>query len=216
MKKLLFLAFFFLLFSENVGAQNRKLSNSISVLVAPNLVYQLPIGPLKNNKYDPGLGYNFGLDYTRKFSKSWHYGIGLRYNCWKSSTAIGDLTYESEWATGVYVYDPTLQHKIVFKHTDKSWQLLTGAGFHSKPKLWRWNANLELGLTMFTKGTMGGTNVTRLTTGISLGLERVLNHRFHLFMEPGTRFVFNKLKKSDFAGNRFLVYHLETGLGFSF
>ncbi len=148
MKKLLFLAFLFLLFSKQVTGQEKTSANSLSIIVAPNMFFQFsPIAKFRAGYYDPGFGHTVGADFNRRISQNWHYKIGARYNIWKSSITTGPFVYPSELISGEY--DPTLQHYFTNKYTDQSLQLLGAFGWNSKPGKWCWNADMELGLTTF-------------------------------------------------------------------
>ena len=213
MKKLLLFAFSLLLFSKSVAAQEKSPANSLTVHVGPNAFFQRPTTNIKNVHYEPLIGYTAGLDFVRKVSKHWHLKIGLRYNTWNSASKRGPFIYELDLIGGGYNPDPKY---ITIHFRDKAWQLLAGAGWQSKPqKKWRWNVGAEIGVTSPTKpGKVG--DVMRLTTGLYVGSEWSINRHIHLFLQPGGRFVFNNLKKSDFKGYRFLALQLETGVRYVF
>lgn len=209
MKKLLFLGIFSLLMVKNLAAQDK--TNQLALVLGPNAYSQLPGHKLGTSSHDPGLGYTVGADFRRYFSAHWHWSVGLRYNLWNSTVKSGPLMYESEYSTGVYVYDPTLQHYFTRKYADKSWQLLAGAGWHSRPGKWQWNIDAELGATLFPKSTTGSEAVTRLTAGFGFGPEWGINRHFHVFLQPGGRYVF-----AENHGYRFLALQAETGVRYTF
>lgn len=215
MKKLLFFAFFWLLFSKSVDAQVKTPVNSLSVVLAPNTFYQFPGKILDDTGHETKTGYTVGLDFAHSFRAHWHFKAGLRYNTWKSVSETGPLMWASEYSTGQYVYDPSLPHFFRTGNTDEAIQLLAGIGWHSKPTKWRWNADAELGATSPIRPLPGG-GVVRLTVGLAFGPEWVINRHFHLFLQPGGRFIFKNLGTNDFAGYSFLSLQLETGVRYAF
>lgn len=183
------------------------------MVVAPNWVKQFWDIPTSHLSYDPGFGYTVGMDYTRKLGKRWYLNGSLRYNNWQTSQKRSGFVFETD-ILGHHNPDGSISQDTIFYH-DKSWQLLAGFGWHSKPRKWLLNVGIDAGATIFPRKTTNSSVATRLTLGAYIGPEWCINRHFHLFMQPGGRLVFPKLGNSEIKSNRFLALQLETGVRYN-
>ena len=203
MKKLLLLAFILVSFAQKTLAQEKQQVNSVSIVAAPNWYIQLRGKQIGGPDLQPSIGYTVGFDFARKIAGNWQFKLGLRYNHWKFVSKSDFLIWPSEYATGQYVYDPSLPHYIERTLTDKTWQILAGARWLGKPKVFRSYADFEFGLTSLTVDN----KQIYPTLGAGWGMEWKPGSHFGIFAEPGARFIFNT---GEF-GYKFLPLHLEMG-----
>ena len=66
-------------------------------------------------------------------------------------------------------------------------------------------------VTTGTELSPGSEAVTRLTAGFGFGPEWGINRHFHVFLQPGGRYVF-----AENHGYRFLALQAETGVRYTF
>lgn len=120
--------------------------------------------------------------------------------------------YASEYATGMYVLDPTLVHSVQYKHRNKAWQYLLGARlFFSAPKTWRWYGEGEFGITRYEQRQTSSPLATYLTSGLGAGLQWLPPKRtFGLFAQPMLSFMipYQRNNRSD----AFMIAVIEIGL----
>jgi hypothetical protein len=179
---------------------------SISLIVGPNWFMQYtPI--LKNNNLEPRTGYSLGIDLARRLAgEHWQIKLGMRYNVWKYVYKSGSLTWPSEYATGVYVFDPSLPHQIEQRITNKAWQYFAGVRWlPGRPKQWRCYADAEIGATDIATT---GDDLIRLTAGLGAGLQWKPGRHFSLFAQPGARYIFHPHE----ANIKFLPLQAEMGM----
>lgn len=203
MKKLLLFAFLLALFSQTMKAQEKTAINSTSFVIAPNWLVQFRDQILASTNYVTSTGYTVGVDFARRIAGRWQFKLGLRYNVWNSISKGNFLTWPSEYATGMYVYDPSLPHYTEIKLTDKAWQLLAGARWLGKPKPFRPYLDFEIGATDLA----GAKDRLYPTLGAAGGLEWKPGKHFGIFAQPGVRFIFG----TGELGNKSLPLQLEMG-----
>ena len=217
MKKLLFISTMLLLRGLQMSAQNPTVThNSLSLAVGPNSFYQYPVSILALHTFLSGIGYTVGADYSRDIGHNIYGKLGVRYHTWHSKDRLGPLQWPSENQNGQYVYDPTLDHYIDTKYTDRTWQVSATAGWNSAPGKLQWRTGLEVGVMFFSKGNNAGYEKPRATVGLTGGPEWVINPKMHFFVQPGGQIAFQKTARNGVDQGIFISLQCETGVRYFF
>ena len=153
-------------------------------------------------------GVRFGFNYNKRLAKNLVFKTGLRYaSKGYKSEKKGGLRYESEYATGVYVLDPSLVHEYQYVYNYWFLELPLAVRFELSKK--KFSPYIETGLSPSLYLT---NNVTRKT---NVGSQTMFNgtaekdfNKIHLagFLAVGANYTI-KDKLQFFAQPNF-TYHL--------
>ncbi len=212
MKK--FLPAFLLLCCLEISAQNTFRHQALELTGGPAWFQPFQFGLADGPSYRPQTGWNAGVDYSFSIHPVWDVKVGFRYH---ESILVeesgGEFYWPSEYATGVYIYDPSLPHSFRTDYAMQAWQYTLGTRLMlGQPKDWRGYVIAEFGLSRYRQDRQTAFSPLFPTAGLGFGLQYAPpGKRFGVFCQPMLRYMY-RFGYTPGYFDHFSVLAVEVGL----
>ncbi|HOY06641.1 MAG TPA: hypothetical protein PLO67_14635 [Saprospiraceae bacterium] len=198
-----------------VHAQTRA---SVDVLFSPDYSWLKTLETIQ-------IAGRFGINVNVKLTERLHLKTGMRLARAGYTTGKSGLRYESEYATGTWVPDPSLPHRAEFIHHYLllEWPVMGRLEWNRR----KWSPFMEIGMspvlflsgrttqitdfeTKTIKENLVGVSTFQLAGNLAFGYNYQVNQKIQVFGQPTFRYLLTKLKKAQ-AGHHLYSIGLEMG-----